>query len=109
MNPNYSEFKFPPIKQHSWQKVFRSKTPTDAIDLISRLLVYSPEKRLKPFEALGHKFFDDLRDQNVKLPNGEKLPDLFDFLTEEITSTTPEFMNTLIPEWYVKKEVIKDD
>lgn len=45
----------------------------------------------------------------MKLPNGEKLPDLFDFLTEEITSTTPEFMKTLIPEWYVKKEVIKDD
>ena len=27
MNPNYSEFKFPQIKAHPWNKVFRSKTP----------------------------------------------------------------------------------
>lgn len=52
MNPNYSEFKFPSIKAHPWKKVFRQKTPEDAIDLISRLLVYNPERRLKPIEAL---------------------------------------------------------
>ncbi len=52
MNPNYSEFKFPQIKAHPWQKVFRSRTPPDAIDLINRLLVYNPERRLTPIEAL---------------------------------------------------------
>jgi len=79
MNPNYSEFKFPQIKAHPWNKVFRSRTPPDAIDLISKLLVYNPERRLKPLEALLHPFFDELRDKNTKLPNGNPLPDLFEF------------------------------
>ena len=61
MNPNYSEFKFPAIKAHAWNKVFRARTPQDAIDLINRLLVYNPERRLTPLEALQHAFFDDLR------------------------------------------------
>jgi glycogen synthase kinase 3 beta len=35
-------------------------------------------------EALLHPFFDELRDQNTKLPNGQDLPDnLFDFSPEE--------------------------
>ena len=79
MNPNYSEFKFPQIKAHPWNKVFRSRTPPDAIDLISKLLVYNPERRLKPLEALCHGFFDELRDKNTRLPNGNPLPDLFAF------------------------------
>ena len=101
MNPNYSEFKFPAIKAQSWQKVFRSRTPVEAVYLISKLLVYNPERRLNPIEALAHSFFDELRDKNTRLPNGNPLPDLFDFQKEEITSTTPGMMKLLIPEWYV--------
>ena len=101
MNPNYSEFKFPAIKAHSWLKVFRKSTPDDAIDLCSRLLVYNPERRPKPMEILSFKFFDDLRDKNIRLPNGNPLPDLFDFQQEEITSTTPAIMAKLGPDWYV--------
>jgi glycogen synthase kinase 3 beta len=56
--------------------------------LISKILVYNPERRLKPLEALLHPFFDELRDKNTKLPNGNPLPDLFDFSREEITSTS---------------------
>lgn len=62
MNPNYTEFKFPQIKAHPWVKVFRSRTPPDIIDLISKVLVYNPEQRLKPMEALLHPCFDELRD-----------------------------------------------
>jgi glycogen synthase kinase 3 beta len=83
--------------------VFRSRTPPDAIDLISKLLVYNPERRLKPLEALCHGFFDELRDKNTRLPNGNPLPDLFAFQKEEISSTSPQIMEQLIPEWYVAK------
>merc|ERR1712193_60968 len=31
MNPNYTEFKFPQIKPHPWNKVFRSRTSQDAL------------------------------------------------------------------------------
>ena len=79
MNPNYSEFKFPQIKAHPWPKVFRSRTPPDAIDLIQKLLMYNPERRLTPLEAIMHPFFDELRDKNTRLPNGNPLPDLFEF------------------------------
>jgi glycogen synthase kinase 3 beta len=39
-----------------------------------------------------HPFFDELRDKNTKLPNGNALPELFDFTKEEITSTSPEIV-----------------
>jgi len=31
MNPEYKEYKFPQIKPMPWDKVFRSKTPKEAI------------------------------------------------------------------------------
>eukprot|EP00091_Calanus_sinicus_P009403 TRINITY_DN2200_c0_g1_i3.p1 TRINITY_DN2200_c0_g1~~TRINITY_DN2200_c0_g1_i3.p1 ORF type:complete len:340 (-),score=85.28 TRINITY_DN2200_c0_g1_i3:913-1932(-) len=43
MNPNYTEFKFPQIKAHPWPKVFRARTSPEAIDLVSRLLEYTPQ------------------------------------------------------------------
>ncbi len=79
MNPNYSEFKFPQIKAHPWNKVFKKNTPPAAVDLISKILVYNPDKRLKPLEALLHPFFDELREKDTRLPNGSALPDLFNF------------------------------
>eukprot|EP00951_Prasinocladus_malaysianus_P026890 scaffold239844_cov43-Prasinocladus_malaysianus.AAC.1 len=36
MNPNYTEFKFPQIKAHPWNKVFRKHMPGDAVDLVSQ-------------------------------------------------------------------------
>ena len=79
MNPSYSEFKFPSISPNPWNKIFRSKTPIEAIELITHLLVYNPERRLKPLEACAHPFFDELRDEKTRLPNGMALPELFDF------------------------------
>jgi len=100
MNPNYTEFKFPQIKSHPWFKVFRSRTSPDAIDLVSQLLQYDPEARLRPMEACMHEFFDELRDQNTRLPNAKTLPDLFNFTKEELTACTPELREKLVPKWY---------
>lgn len=74
MNPNYKEYKFPVIKVHTWSKVFRGKGVGEAIDLLSKVLVYEPEKRLSPLEACTHPFFDELRNENMTLPNGNRLP-----------------------------------
>lgn len=106
MNPNYMEHKFPQIKPHPfskvmpvwgrygekwtglivmWAQVFRKADP-NAIDLISRLLEYTPTQRLSAIDAMVHPFFDELRDQGTRLPdsrhtNGasKDLPNLFDF------------------------------
>lgn len=85
MNPNYMEHKFPQIKPHPFNKVFR-KADQNAIDLISRLLEYTPTERLSAIDAMVQPFFDELRDPNTRLPdsrhpNGQvkDLPPLFDF------------------------------
>lgn len=84
MNPNYTDFKFPQIKACTWDKIFKSKASVEAIDLVNRFLVQNPEERLSPLEALAHEFFDDLREEKCKLPNGSPLPDIFTFMPDEI-------------------------
>ena len=49
-----------------------------AIDLVCRLLDYTPSTRLTPLEACAHAFFDELRDPETRLPNGS-FPLLFNF------------------------------
>ncbi|XP_059482748.1 glycogen synthase kinase-3 beta-like isoform X1 [Neocloeon triangulifer] len=117
MNPNYTEFKFPQIKSHPWQKlmlermsmpksttehqrirVFRTRTPPEAIDLVSRLLEYTPGSRISPLQACAHNFFNELREPNTRLPNGRELPPLFNF-TEQELAIQPQLNSELIPNY----------
>lgn len=98
MNPNYTEFKFPQIKAHPWHKVFHKRTPPEAVDLVSRLLQYSPNLRCTALEACAHPFFDELRDPNTQLPNAHPLPLLFDFTPQELQGASPELSHRLVPE-----------
>ncbi|XP_043716629.1 shaggy-related protein kinase epsilon-like isoform X2 [Telopea speciosissima] len=102
MNPNYTEFKFPQIKAHPWHKVFQKRMPPESIDLVSRLLQYSPNLRCTALEACAHPFFNELRDPNARLPNGCPLPPLINFTPQELAGASPELLQRLIPE-YVKK------
>ncbi|MBV98635.1 Glycogen synthase kinase-3 alpha, partial [Eschrichtius robustus] len=96
MNPNYTEFKFPQIKAHPWTKVFKSRTPPEAIALCSSLLEYTPSSRLSPLEACAHSFFDELRCPGTQLPNNRPLPPLFNFSPGELT-IQPSLNAILIP------------
>lgn len=65
--------------------MFRKADP-NAIDLISRLLEYTPTQRLSAIDAMVHPFFDELRDPSTRLPDSrhsggasKDLPNLFDF------------------------------
>ncbi|XP_017627728.1 shaggy-related protein kinase theta-like isoform X3 [Gossypium arboreum] len=98
MNPNYTEFKFPQIKAHPWHKIFHKQLPPAAVDLVSRLLQYSPNIRCTSLEACAHPFFDNLRDPNVCLPNGQALPPLFNFTAKELAGASDELRQRLIPE-----------
>lgn len=85
MNPNYMEHKFPQIKPHPFNKVCQStksdriiahmskkvfrKADPNAIDLISKLLEYTPTQRLSAIDAMVHPFFDELRDPSTRLPD----------------------------------------
>ncbi|KAK8615036.1 hypothetical protein V6N13_068822 [Hibiscus sabdariffa] len=98
MNPNYTEFKFPQIKAHPWHKLFHKRMPPEAVDLVSRLLQYSPKLRCTALDALAHPFFDDLRDPNVSLPNGRPVPSLFNFTAQELAGAPTKLRQRLIPE-----------
>jgi serine/threonine protein kinase len=63
--------------------VFRHRTPREAIDFVSTLLQYDPKARPTPLGGLLDSYFDELRDQNTRLPNGQPLPELFNFTPEE--------------------------
>nr|CAD7569323.1 unnamed protein product [Timema californicum] len=102
MNPNYTEFKFPQIKSHPWQKVFRARTPPEAIDLVSRLLEYTPSSRISPLQACAHTFFEELRETNTRLPNGRELPPLFNF-TEHELSIQPSLNSVLLPRHHAQE------
>jgi len=97
MNRNYTEFKFPQIKAHPWTKIFRPHTPPEAIDLLTKILRYTPTARVLPLEICSHPFLDELRDPASRMPNGKPLPELFDFTVEEMRQMTPELESKLIP------------
>ncbi|XP_078149148.1 shaggy-related protein kinase alpha [Carex rostrata] len=98
MNPNYTEFKFPQIKAHPWHKVFHKRMPPEAVDLVSRLLQYSPNLRCSALDALIHPFFDELRDPNTRLPSGRFLPPLFNFKPHELKNVPMDIVAKLVPE-----------
>ncbi|CAG8576356.1 4429_t:CDS:2, partial [Acaulospora colombiana] len=104
MNPNYMEHKFPQIKPHPFLKVFRDRTPPEAISLIERLLEYTPSNRLTAIEAMCHPFFDELRNPDTRLHTGKDLPKLFDF-TERELSIRHELIPKLVPQ-HVEAELL---
>jgi len=103
MNPHHNSFKFPQIRAHPWAKVFK-KAPPDAIDLIAKFLRYEPQSRVHPFEALAHRFFDELREPNARLPNGKPFPALFNFTDAELKQAEQlGLTKKLVPPEYLKK------
>lgn len=61
------------------------------------LLVYSPERRLKPLAACAHPFFDELRKPNRELPNGHPIPTCVDFTVDELGAEA-SLMSVLRPQ-----------
>ena len=88
MNPECKDKVFPVIQSFPWEKVFKRRKVTESyLDLISKLLIYDPDKRLTPLQAICHPFFDELKDSKTVLPNGKSVPrELFEFTREEINS-----------------------
>ncbi|MCL7022599.1 hypothetical protein MKW94_015779 [Papaver nudicaule] len=84
MNLNYTEFKFPQIKAHPWHTIFHKRMPPEAVDLVARLLQYSPNLRSTAV-TIAH-------------PNGRLLPPLFNFKPYELKGVLAEILVKLVPE-----------
>jgi glycogen synthase kinase 3 beta len=82
LNPS----KLPQIIQVPWKEVFKGKNEDPIfIDLVANLLVYEPQKRLGPYQALCHPYFNELKQKEVVLPDNKKIPKhLFEFKECEI-------------------------
>ncbi|CAA6665547.1 unnamed protein product [Spirodela intermedia] len=100
MNPNYTEFKFHRSRHtHGTKYIFHKRMPPEAVDLVSRLLQYSPNLRSTAVTGdLCPSIFDELRDPNARLPNGRPLPPLFNFKPQELKGASLELLAKLIPE-----------
>jgi len=100
MNRDYKDYKqFPSIRPHPWNKLFPADTSKDAMDLMSKMLVYTPPKRIKPLDACAHAFFDELR-KTCSTPgsSASKLPALFELTTEELTyAHKKSILDKLVP------------
>ena len=55
--------------------------------------------RISAIDALAHPFFDELKDFSIRLPQGGKIPDIFDLTIEEIKSTDRNNLDKIIPVW----------
>merc|ERR1719357_1826222 len=66
MNPNYTQFNFPHVEPMLWKDVFEGVTyinvpvTKSALEIIGSILLFKPEKRIDPLDALGHEFFASL-------------------------------------------------
>lgn len=45
-------FRFPPAQQIEWLELFPSFTYSNEINLVSKLIIYNPSKRLKAYEVI---------------------------------------------------------
>ena len=67
------------------------------------MLVYEPDRRIRPIDALIHPYFDELRDEGLVFPHGNLMPDLFNFSKFEIKDVVDTNLEILIPQWYRKQ------
>ena len=78
-------------------KIFGDEADVDALDLLSKMLVYEPGTRIMPIDALAHPWFDELRDEGMVFPHGNLMPDLFNFSTFEVKDVERINLEILVP------------
>ena len=67
-----------------------------SLSLLTKLLQYAPDKRIRCWEAMAEPYLDDLRRPGLTLPNGGELPRLFDFSVRELEQN-PILNQLLLP------------
>nr|XP_027198036.1 shaggy-related protein kinase GSK2-like [Dermatophagoides pteronyssinus] len=108
MNKKYANFSFPPFPSKPLSILFESKVDVNphAIELASALLQFVPSQRIKPYEALALPIFDDLRDEDFRLPDGKRPPPLFTFSEHELAQMSENTRAKLVPLWVTRQKNI---
>lgn len=78
---------------------------------MAKLLEYTPGARLSAIEAMVHPFFDELRVEGARMPNGKEFPLLFNFKREGMfhgrCSADAVVPMTNLPELSVRPDLIR--
>jgi hypothetical protein len=97
----------PPL---AWKSAFRTSADPLAVDLVSRLCVFTHAERLRGYESLLHPFFDQLRGADATLPNGKGMPPLFQFTRGEAPFIRGDLLRQLVPAqrqidtWFIERK-----
>ncbi|XP_064541192.1 glycogen synthase kinase-3 alpha-like isoform X2 [Drosophila montana] len=71
----------------SWQTLIGNWVPEDLAALLDDCLQYEAAARISPLRACAHASYDELRTMdalNIQMPNGVRLPPLFNFSAHEL-------------------------
>eukprot|EP00812_Abedinium_dasypus_P008371 NODE_2137_length_988_cov_326.142551.p1 GENE.NODE_2137_length_988_cov_326.142551~~NODE_2137_length_988_cov_326.142551.p1 ORF type:complete len:263 (+),score=42.83 NODE_2137_length_988_cov_326.142551:3-791(+) len=107
LNPQYRDCSFPSIPPRRWSSVFSKLVGNDAISLLASFLQYEPDKRIRPLEACAHQFFNALRDERTRSPEGRSLPaDLFNLTRRELHSCSRSLRDNIVPAWHLERKAM---
>ena len=75
--------------------------PSEIVDLLSKILIYNPKKRLNAVEVMAHPAFDELRNKDNFSNEKYVMPNIFNFTQEEINGRrfNAELWKKIIPSW----------
>lgn len=75
--------------------------PPEFIDLISKLLIYNPKRRLTAAEIMAHPCFDEIKKEENYNSDKYVIPNIFNFKEEEINGKrfNAEIWKKIIPTW----------
>lgn len=103
MNPDYAKRELPKVVGSGLAEPLHAsneKVDPAIIDLIEKMIVYTPKRRIGLYEAMCHPYFDELRQRDLMLPNGNCMPDLFNFSAQEQQFMGGNCKDVLVPGWY---------
>ena len=60
-----------PLPNRGISKIIKNCSDPLMIDLLDKIFVYNPDRRLNAAQALAHPFFKEVREGSVVLPNGD--------------------------------------
>ena len=98
MNPYFEGYKFPHVKVKTWEQTFEG-FDVEIVEFLKEIIVYSPQIRPTAMQVLTHTFFDDLKVQGCKMPDGLDLPPLFNWTKEELENY-PDLVKRITPDWF---------
>jgi len=75
--------------------------PSEFIDLLYKILIYNPKKRLTAVEVMAHPAFDELRNKENLNNDTYVMPNIFNFTQEEINGKkfNAELWKKVLPTW----------